>query len=164
MDARRGRTAGRANFNTFLRYKYIDTHYPLYGVTHDVGYQIAYALNSNMPTQENRVELGGTWTPTDCLMFNATLYVENAYSNAPYAHAVDEQQRAFHRLSSLVVADARLVVHHRRGAEMDSWINQSVNLSNLNAANGPALDYAVAVYRRVRRVDPGHPLPGDRAS
>ena len=58
--------------------------YPLYGITPDVGSSIDAALNSSLPTQENRVELGCTWTPTDCLMVNATLYVENAMSDAPY--------------------------------------------------------------------------------
>ena len=71
-------------FDTFLRYKFISTHYPLYGITPDVGSTIDNALNSSLPTQENRVEVGCTWTPMDCLMVNATLYVENAMSDAPY--------------------------------------------------------------------------------
>ena len=71
------------------------------------------ALNSALPTQENRIELGCTWTPTDCLMVNATLYVENAMSNAPYVQPWHEQQPALHA-QRLVGADLRLVVQRRR--------------------------------------------------
>ena len=70
--------------DTQLRYKYINTEYPLYGITPDAGQSIDAALNSSLPTQENRIELQTTWTPTDCLMINATFYVENAMSNARY--------------------------------------------------------------------------------
>ena len=70
-------------FDTFLRYKFISTEYPLYGITPDAG-QLYRRVEQPLPTQENRVELGCTWTPTDCLMVNATLYVENAMSDAPY--------------------------------------------------------------------------------
>ena len=121
-----------ACFDTFLRYKFISTEYPLYGITHDVG-QLAAALNSALPTQENRVELGCTWTPTDCLMVNATLYVENAMSDAPY---VAWTSNSLPFTVSAWWAPTQDWSFSAGAAEMDSWINQNVSLSNLGATPG----------------------------
>ncbi len=119
-------------FNTFLRYKFIGTTYPLYGVMTQVG-QVAAALNSNLPTQENRVELGCTWTPTDELMVNATLYVENAMSDAPY---VAWTSNSVPFTVSAWWAPTQQWSFSAGAAEMDSWINQNTTLSNLNATPG----------------------------
>ncbi|MGO9113460.1 MAG: hypothetical protein ACLP9L_29870 [Thermoguttaceae bacterium] len=117
-------------FNTFLRYKLIDTSYPLYGVTNQVSYSIDYALNSNMPTRENRVELGCTWTPTDCLMVNATLYVENAYCNAPYLSPWTSNSLPF-TLSAWWAPTPDWSLSFG-ASEMDSWVNQEINLGQIN--------------------------------
>ena len=122
-------------FNTFLRYKFISTDYPLYGITPDAG-QVDAALNSALPTQENRVELGCTWMPTDCLMVNATLYVENAMSDAPY---VAWTSNSLPFTVSAWWAPTTDWSFSAGAAEMDSWINQNTNLSNLNAPNGPVI-------------------------
>jgi hypothetical protein len=121
-----------STFNTFLRYKYIDTAYPLYGVTNQVSYSIAYALDTNQPTQENRVETGFTWTPTDCLMVNATLYVENAYCNAPYVTPWTSNSLPF--TVSTWWAPTQAWSFSAGFSEMDSWINQEVNLGQINQA------------------------------
>ena len=121
-----------ACFNTFLRYKFITTEYPLYGITPDSG-QLYAELNSSLPTQENRVELGCTWTPTDTLMVNATLYVENAMSDAPYvawtSNSLPFTLSAWWALTPNWSLSAG-------ASEMDSWINQNGVLSNLNANPG----------------------------
>jgi hypothetical protein len=119
-------------FNTFLHYKFISTDYPLYGITPDVG-QLDAALNSALPTQENRVELGCTWTPSDTLMVNATLYVENAMSDAPY---VAWTSNSLPFTVSAWWAPTQQWSFSAGAAEMDSWINQNVNLSNLGANPG----------------------------
>jgi hypothetical protein len=117
-------------FTTFLRYKFIDTRYPLYGVTNQVDYSINYALNTNQPTQENRVEVGGTWTPTDCLMLNATLYVENAYCNTPYVSPWTSNSLPF--TLSAWWAPTCDWSFSAGVSEMDSWISQEVNLGQIN--------------------------------
>ena len=124
-----------ASFNTFLRYKFIDTEYPLYGITADAG-QLLATLNTCLPTQENRVELGCTWTPTDCLMVNATLYVENAMNDGPYS-AWTSNSLPF--TLSAWWAPRPDWSFSAGVSEMDSWINQNTNLSNLNATNGPVI-------------------------
>jgi hypothetical protein len=124
-------------FDTQFRYKYISTQYPLYGITPDAGQSINAALNSALPTQENRLELESTWTPTDCLMVNATLYVENAMSNAPYVGNVVFPGWTSNSVPFTVSAwwaptcDWSFNVGV---AEMDSWINQGVNAGPLNSS------------------------------
>jgi len=128
-------------FDTFLRYKFISTEYPLYGITPDAG-QFFAELNSSLPTQENRIELGCTWTPTDSLMVNATLYVENAMSDAPYVGTFTYPGWTSNSLPFTLSAwwaptsDWSFSVG---AAEMDSWINQGVSLTNLGASPGEAV-------------------------
>jgi len=124
-------------FDTFLRYKFISTEYPLYGIAPDQGTTIDNALNSALPTQENRVELGCTWTPNDCLMINATLYVENAMSDAPY---VAWTSNSLPFTVSAWWSPTQNWSFSAGAAEMDSWINQSVSLGPLNAPGGPAVN------------------------
>ena len=122
-------------FNTFVRYKFISTDYPLYGITPDAG-QFFAELNSTLPTQENRVEIGGTWMANDCLMINATLYVENALNDGPYV-SFNSDSVPF-TISAWWTANADWSFSFG-AAEMDSAISQSVALSNLNAAPGEAI-------------------------
>ncbi len=124
-------------FDTQLRYKYISTQYPLYGITPDAGQSINAALNSALPTQENRLELQSTWTPVDTLMVNATFYVENAMSNAPYVGNTVLPGWTSNSLPFTLSAwwaptcDWSFNVG---AAEMDSWINQGVNVGPLNSS------------------------------
>jgi hypothetical protein len=125
------------SFDTQLRYVYVSTQYPLYGITPEAGQSINAALSSSLPTQENRLELEGTWTPTDCLMVNATIYVENAMSNAPYVGNATSPGWTSNSLPFTLSAwwaptcDWSFNVGF---AEMDSWINQGVSAGPLNSS------------------------------
>jgi hypothetical protein len=70
-------------FNTYVRYKMIDTDYPLYGVTIK-SHTLENAINTNLPTREDRIEVGATWSPTDRFMLNGTGWFENASNHGPY--------------------------------------------------------------------------------
>ncbi len=127
-------------FDTQLRYKNISTHYALYGITPDAGQSIDAALNSSLPTQENRVELQCTWTPTDTLMVNATLYVENAMSDAPYVGNSTIPVRFPGWTSNSVPftlsawwAPTCDWSFNFGASEMDSWIDQGVNAGPVNS-------------------------------
>lgn len=72
-------------FSTYLKYKLIDTDYPLYGVTLE-SHTLANAITTNLPTREDRIELGATWSPTDRFMLNGTGWYENASNHGPYAN------------------------------------------------------------------------------
>jgi hypothetical protein len=122
--------------SSYIRYKYIHTEYPLYGITPDQGTSNRTELDSSLPTQENRVEIGSTWTPADNLMINATLYVENAMSNAPY---VNWTSNSVPFTLSAWYAPSTVWSFNAGAAVMDGYINQDVNLGNLNAVPGTAI-------------------------
>lgn len=50
---------------TFVDYRYIFTENPMYGLT-----PLSRALNSNLPTEENRITIGGSWSPLSNLLLS----------------------------------------------------------------------------------------------
>ena len=73
------------NLTSYVRYKYITTQYPLYGVTPNAT-TLDGALDTLLPTLENRVEIGSTWTVSDRLLVNGEFYIEQASNHGPYAY------------------------------------------------------------------------------
>ena len=80
-------------FNSYVRCKFIDTAYPLYGIspgrsltTPTEQESLAAALDSTLPTRETRIEVGSTWSPGYGFMLNGTFYVEDASNHGPYAY------------------------------------------------------------------------------
>ncbi len=76
-------------FSSYVRYKYIATAYPLYGVTpSEAGGSVTLdnALDTCLPTRQNRIEIGSTWSPGNCFMINGTFYVEDSSNHGPYAY------------------------------------------------------------------------------
>ncbi len=67
--------------DTFIRYKASFTDYPLIGVREADG-----RFNTNQPTQQHRVELGGTWSPSANFMATGSFGIENSWNNSPYAN------------------------------------------------------------------------------
>ena len=135
---------------------HLDTYYPLYGVTADAG-QINAALNSSLAhAGEPRgvgLHLDAHRLPDgECHVLRGKRREQRALRQ------LDEQQLPLHA-QRLVGADADWSFS-AGVAEMDSWINQNVNLSNLSATPGGYGPRALAVYRRGRRAQSRHPLSG----
>ena len=74
---------GRSTMSSFVRYRMIDTKDPLYGIT-EGGDTLDVALNSNQPTHQDRIEVGGNWNPSDDFMLTASFWIQNSYSHADY--------------------------------------------------------------------------------
>lgn len=73
------------SFDSYLRYRMVTTKDPLYGVRESDEVVIddpniistgLSAFNTNQPTQEDRIELGGTWMPADNFMLGAMVGLE----------------------------------------------------------------------------------------
>ncbi len=122
-------------FETFVRYKNISTHYPFIGVSPAVEQSLVTALNTALPTLENRVEVGGTWTTCDCLMVNAEVYLETASNDGPYAHW---DSNSFPFVLSAWWSPTCQWSFNAGFAELDSWINQEVALATLGSTTPPA--------------------------
>ncbi|MCY2991101.1 MAG: hypothetical protein NTY19_24965 [Planctomycetota bacterium] len=75
-------------FTSNLRYTLIATRYPLLGITPEVDFPGALdaALNTNLPTHEDRIEIGGTWNLADNFMLNGQFWLERTYNDGQYSH------------------------------------------------------------------------------
>jgi hypothetical protein len=60
-----------ACFDTFVRYKRLEITDPVYGVRATSG-----DVNTNLPGQSDLIEFGGTWTPTDNFLVNASIGID----------------------------------------------------------------------------------------
>ena len=118
-------------FSSYIRYKRIETDYPLYGITPGVNSATAVALddalNSNLPTEENRVEIGGTWSPTDVFMLNATFYIENALNHGPY---VNFDSTGYPFILSAWYAPGERWSLTGGYASFTNWIDQDITLTS----------------------------------
>lgn len=65
--------------NTFVRYKGWFAEDPLIGVRESTG-----RFNTNLPEQEHRLEIGGSWNPTDNLIATAQIGFVNRWNNSTY--------------------------------------------------------------------------------
>jgi len=72
--------------SSYVRYRLIEREWPLVGVTHRAQIGLDQAINSNQPEHEDRIELGGTWTPLDNLMVNASFWLINSYNRSEFVN------------------------------------------------------------------------------
>lgn len=131
------------SLQTFVRYKYIATHYPFLGYTPAVEYAPA-SVNTALPTLENRVEIGGIWTPCDCFVFNAEVYLETASCSIPSFTNATWDSNSYPYVLSAWWSPTPQWSFNAGFAQMDSWINQNVWQYPLGSAIAPsALPFSV---------------------
>lgn len=133
-------------FNSYVRYRWIDTDYPLVGVREwtERFNGLDPAINSNQPEHIDRIELGGTYTPYNNLMFSASIWLQNSYNTTDYVR--------FDEDSYPIVLTAWYAPTDRSTwtvgyANLTNWINQDITLGiedgfnndgTVNAAERPA--------------------------
>ncbi len=140
-------------FSTTLRYTMIKTGYPLIGVT---GIQenadINTALNTNLPTDEHRIELGGTWNLADNLMLNGTFYVERTYNHIPSYANFDEDNYPF-VLSAWYAPTARWSMSGGY-SQLTNWINQDITMGDKpGATNGTTIGAWTSPWQYMAKSD-----------
>ena len=119
------------HFNSYLRYKYITTQYPLFGITAGEEASLDAALNTLLPTVENRVELGNTWTISNQFMLNAVVYLEQSSNHGPY---VDFDSTSYpYFLNAMWAVTSKWTVNGGYG-NFRNFIQQDVTLGMVNDA------------------------------
>ena len=113
------------HFDTFARMKFINTAYPLYGVTPYVTNSLDNAVNTCLPTSETRMEIGGTWMPSECFLFNGTFYVEDASNHGPYTYF---NSTNYPFLFSFMYAPTKCWHLNAGYANFDQNLTQNVNI------------------------------------
>ncbi len=119
--------------SSFIRYRMLDTKDPLYGVT-DAD-TLDASLNSNQPTHEDRIELGGNWNPSDDFMLTASFWIQNSYSHADYVNFDEDNYPIV--VSAWYAPDQRWSFTGGY-ATFSNWIRQDITLG---AAGDPAEYY-----------------------
>ncbi len=118
---------------TYVRYKWIGTHYPFIGVTPRAEWLEA-AVNTALPTLENRVEIGATWTVNDTLMLNAEVYLEMESGSVPLSLSNNSwNSSSFPYVLSAWWAPTTQWSFNAGFAQMNSLINQQMWQTAMNA-------------------------------
>jgi len=120
-------------FSTKLKYTFIDTRYPLFGVTSgavaggDFQPNDQAAINSALPTHVDRVELCGTWQPEDYFMLTATVYLEQSTHRSEFARF---DQNDYPWVLSAWYAPTRKWSFSAGYAQFSSFIDQDITLGS----------------------------------
>jgi hypothetical protein len=120
-------------FNTYLKYTIIDTNDPLYGATpgqtgsDPIDALVDDAINTSLPTHEDRIELNGTWTPTDNFMLSGTFFIERTYNHSEFAH-FEEDHYPF-MINAWYAPTCKWSVSGGY-AQLTNWIQQDITLGN----------------------------------
>lgn len=111
--------------SSYIRYRLIERQWPLVGVTHRTESDLDAAINSNLPAHEDRIEVGGTWSPADNLMLNGSVWLINSYNHSDLVN--------FDEDSYPIVLSAWYGMNERWSfnggfATFSNWITQDITL------------------------------------
>lgn len=112
-------------FNSYIRYKMIDSDYPLVGVTPRQTLNLDAAVNSNLPEHEDRIEIGGTWTPIDNFMLTGSFWIQNTYN---HSDLVNFDEDSYPVVLSAWYAPTTQWSFSAGVATFSNWINQDITL------------------------------------
>ena len=111
--------------NTYVRYRFIHNEVPLLGVTHRAAQSLDQAINSNLPEQVNRIEIGGNWTPYDNFMLSASFWIENTSNHSDYVNFDEDNYPVV--VSAWYAPDERWSFSAGY-ASFSNWIDQDITL------------------------------------
>ncbi|MFO0868996.1 MAG: hypothetical protein U0935_08575 [Pirellulales bacterium] len=112
--------------NTYIRYKGWFNEDPLIGVRESTG-----RFNTNLPEQEHRVEVGGTWNPSEDLIATVQVSFVNRWNNSLYTSAVPPVPIHFNEnnypiTATLFYAPTEKLALNTGYAYFSNWIEQDI--------------------------------------
>ena len=115
-----------SSVRTFARYTLRNNNNPLFGMREntetDAGADLTFAINTSQPEWENLVELGGTWTPNDILLVDATVGMLTRDHDSEYANFSEDDYPI--TVSAACTPTDRWSVHGGF-AFFSNWIDQT---------------------------------------
>jgi hypothetical protein len=105
-------------FQTFLRYKGRITSEPLYGVDLLTG-----ETNTNLPENEDLVEIGGTWAPAPHFIANVSAGIQHRSHNSDIAEFTEDDYPV--TLTLFYAPESRLSLYGGYG-RYSNWIDQDI--------------------------------------
>jgi hypothetical protein len=103
---------------TFARYRMRLTANPLYGVQSNSG-----VLNSNLPTDEQAFEVGGSWAPRKNLLLSARAEAQTMWLNTPYANFSEQNYPV---VTTIWYAPTEKLSLSGGYSYFSNWVNQDV--------------------------------------
>ena len=113
------------SLTSYIRYTFVQYDYPLYGVNVNAQPSVNVAVNSNLPTHEDRVEVGGTWSPDDSLMLSGQFWVEQLSNYGPNVRFTEDNYPFVFVASYMPTCKWTISAGY---AQLTNWINQDVTL------------------------------------
>ena len=119
-----------SSLDTHVRYKWINSLNPLYGVEEGTG-----TTNTSLPEHENLIEIGGTWMPSESLMLTTWLNVDirQNFNTGTF----DEQSYPF-GINGRYVVTRKWTVSGGY-AYYNNWTNQDINFGSPGDTGSPDL-------------------------
>lgn len=103
---------------TYAKYQMRLSENPLYGVQTNSG-----VLNSNLPTNDQTIELGGSWAPRSNLLLSARGEFQTMWLNSPYA---DFAEQNYPLLFTVWYAPTPKLSFSGGYSYFSNWVNQDV--------------------------------------
>jgi hypothetical protein len=122
-----------SEFESRLRYRLGFVDNPLFGIAKNG------VTNTNLPTQEHLVELGGTWTPADNLLLSGSFGFENRWNTSDIS---DFQEDSYPITLTGWYAPLDRWTLSGGVAFFKSWIDQDITLGGLSDALTSRWDYS----------------------
>jgi hypothetical protein len=114
---------------SFVKYRVNLTQNPLWGVQTNSG-----SLNSNLPTFDQTVALGASWSPRSNLMLSAQAEFQNAWLVSPYANF---SQNNFPVTTTVWYAPTAKLSFSGGYSFYSDWVNQDITLGYRGAEEPP---------------------------
>ncbi|MFO7901512.1 MAG: hypothetical protein ACQESR_03295 [Planctomycetota bacterium] len=111
--------------SSFVRYRMTHNNWPLVGVTHRQQLSLDAAINSNLPETEDRIEIGGNWSPTNNFMVNASFWIQNTSHHSDY---VSFDEDSYPIVISSWYAPTERWSFTAGYATFSNWIDQDITL------------------------------------
>lgn len=108
------------SLNTYIRYKARFIEDPLIGVRENDG-----EFNTNQPEQDHRVEIGGTWMPSEYFMATALFGIENSWHDSEFANFDEDNYPV---TVSLWYAPTKRWSFTGGYAYFSNWIDQDITI------------------------------------
>lgn len=135
---------------SFIRYKMIDSDYPLVGVTPRQTLSLDAAINSNLPERQDRVEFGGTWNPADNFLLTGSVWLQNTYNHSAL---VNFDEDSYPMMLSAWYAANEQWSFSAGAATFSNWISQDITLGREDGIGRDELAAFTSNWRYTGRSD-----------
>ena len=136
--------------SSYIRYRMTHNSWPMVGVTHRSQLSLDAAINSNLPEHEDRVEIGGNWSPADNFMLNASFWIRSSYHHSDFVNFDEDDYPLV--VSAWYAADDQWSFSAGY-ASFSNWVDQDITLGREDGSSGSELPAFTSLWSYGGRAD-----------